>query len=90
MAKRNYTVTFYWTGRAETKFAATKEEAMKLAYDRLDMAQRDFISLGEQGNADAMGKARGEMASRWHETVHHTKGWTRIYSGGFFNITRNV
>lgn len=89
MAKVRYSLHYVASNRNETTFHKTREQAMKAAYDRLDMEQRDALSLGDQSLADAVGKERHYMASSWQQVVKG-KGGALIYNHGRLHIRRVV
>jgi hypothetical protein len=66
---RRYQLTFHGEHVGEISFHKTREQAMKKAYDRLDLAQRDALAMGDQAKADGFGRERHLMASKWKETV---------------------
>jgi hypothetical protein len=71
--------------RREMTFHATRELAMKAAYDRLDLAQRDALKLNERDAADAYGRERGHMASAWKAATRSTG---TIFNGNFAKVSR--
>lgn len=85
MARRRYYLTYRATSRNEVTAHRTKEAALKAAYDRLDLEQRDALALGDQHEADLVGKERGVMASSWSEVLRR-RNVVAVYGHGRVTI----
>jgi hypothetical protein len=82
---RRYVVRFYGDTSGNTSFHTTKENALKAAYDWLDLAQRDALAMGEQAKADAIGRERHTMASSW-ANILKLRGWVCLFTGSYVTI----
>ena len=75
-------------GRLETSYHASRDAAMSALYARLDMEQRDALSLGEQAVADEAGRLRGAMASAWRQVTRGRTIGRTVYDTGQARISR--